>query len=1138
MRHKNLLIVTVALIGATTAFSQTLNTLPSRVLGHPNNEQISNVVTNAPNLVEGREMYAPQGIALDTSATPPIVYVSDTHNNRVLAWKNATSFTNGQFADMVIGQNDPFSTFGQGPEGGTLLTGFAAPSGLAVSKTGDLYVVDAGNNRILRFPKPFSQNQLTSVNAGTAPQHAVMVGALPDLVIGQGSLSSHQPNYNGTTGLTAQGIFTAASSFNPIYQAGVAFDASGNLWFTDTGNQRVLRFPAGNIPAANVGSTVYGISADLVIGQPSLTSTNTTPLASLTNPMQIKNQFGVLASLGFDPSGRLFVVDDYGDNTTAVGRVLVFANPSSLPSGNGSADRVMGVVPTGEIGPTGLNLTGTAATTFVYQTWIAQPAGIFFIPSGSLAGSVGVVDTGFNRILIFPPYPQWPAESTQYSPQANAVVGQGGSFTTIYPNDAQSATIGGGTPPASAGSLSSPVAAAFLASTNELFVADTGNNRVAVLPMTGGSGTVFAAATRILGQDLADANSPNLIEGREFWFTSASVDAGIALDTSGTTPHLYVSDPNNNRVLGYYDARLVKAGVRADLVIGQKDFSHAWCNYNTGASNGIGGDPTAPTQTSLCVPVGLVVDSAGNLYVADSGNGRVLRFPAPFANYPKVATLEAADLVLGQQGFSAQVKQASSSQMSVPYGVAISGINGLVVSDAALNRVLYFPFDANHTFAALSDNGKAATVVYGQPDFVSKLPGMASGSFNGPLHVATDPNGQVYVADAGNNRVVIFNDPHSPFASNTPILSITGLNAPRGVWVDINGNIWIANTNSTSVYEYPEASDLYAGATPSLTVTAVTNTATLATDGFGALYLADETNRVTIYFPALQAMNGANFLADRSIAPATIASLCAAGSNCANQATAFQYTTAGGTIGCALANNTQIPVATVLGGCQVNFVNGNVSTPAPLFYTSPSQINFYVPLSAPTSGNANIEVVQQSTGQVLAAGLAAMSNTSPGIFQQSFSGSSRQAAVLNEDNSLNSASNPAQRGHIITIYATGYGPEVPGIPADGVPAPSSPLVVVPKGLTEVLIGTCLLSEGTAAPLNCPNQPGDVGTAGSVATNWIPFTGLAPGFVGEWQIDAQIPMAVVPNQAAIIKVLFNGIASSDPQPAYQTVIYVK
>jgi len=41
----------------------------------------------APNLVEGRELLGPQAIAVDTSVTPPILYVADTFNSRVLAWK-------------------------------------------------------------------------------------------------------------------------------------------------------------------------------------------------------------------------------------------------------------------------------------------------------------------------------------------------------------------------------------------------------------------------------------------------------------------------------------------------------------------------------------------------------------------------------------------------------------------------------------------------------------------------------------------------------------------------------------------------------------------------------------------------------------------------------------------------------------------------------------------------------------------------------------------------------------------------------------------------------------------------------------------------------------------------------------------
>src|SRR5689334_21274346 len=84
-----------------------LNALPTRIVGHPLPEQ-NTINSTAANLVEGREFNAPQGIALDTDVNPPYLYVSDTGNHRILGWRNANSFRNGQPADLVIrpeGQN-------------------------------------------------------------------------------------------------------------------------------------------------------------------------------------------------------------------------------------------------------------------------------------------------------------------------------------------------------------------------------------------------------------------------------------------------------------------------------------------------------------------------------------------------------------------------------------------------------------------------------------------------------------------------------------------------------------------------------------------------------------------------------------------------------------------------------------------------------------------------------------------------------------------------------------------------------------------------------------------------------------------------------------------------------------------------
>ena len=148
---------------------------------------------------------------------------------------------------------------------------------------------------------------------------------------------------------------------------------------------------------------------------------------------------------------------------------------------------------------------------------------------------------------------------------------------------------------------------------------------------------------------------------------------------------------------------LVRPGTMADIVIGQADFMRSVVNYPNN-------DPTRPNSQSLNDPVGLVLDSQGNLFVADAGNGRVLRFPQPFNQ--SVTAFEAADLVLGQSSFTAQITDPTPRTMRLPYGLAVTSDGGLLVSDIGLNRVLLFDGPESGFV-----NGMTATKVFGQPDF-------------------------------------------------------------------------------------------------------------------------------------------------------------------------------------------------------------------------------------------------------------------------------------------------------------------------------------------------------------------------------------------------------------------------------------
>ena len=126
----------------------------------------------------------------------------------------------------------------------------------------------------------------------------------------------------------------------------------------------------------------------------------------------------------------------------------------------------------------------------------------------------------------------------------------------------------------------------------------------------------------------------------------------------------------------------MNAGDYADLIIGQ-------LNGVTSAANFPVGDPTKPSATSLSSPSGLTLDGNGNLWVADTGNGRVLRFPAPFG--PNAGTsLPSANLVIGQANFTAQLTDPTATNMRAPTSVALTSDGSLLVSDILQNRVLYF----------------------------------------------------------------------------------------------------------------------------------------------------------------------------------------------------------------------------------------------------------------------------------------------------------------------------------------------------------------------------------------------------------------------------------------------------------------
>jgi secreted PhoX family phosphatase len=128
----------------------------------------------------------------------------------------------------------------------------------------------------------------------------------------------------------------------------------------------------------------------------------------------------------------------------------------------------------------------------------------------------------------------------------------------------------------------------------------------------------------------------------------------------------------------------------ASLVIGQADL------VSSGA---------ATTATGLGFPTGVTFDSAGNLWVGDTGNNRVLQFKPAFANGMT------AGLVLGQASFTTNAAATTQSGLSGPFGIAFDSSGNLGVADSGNNRTLGFqpPFS----------NNQNASLVLGQANFTT-----------------------------------------------------------------------------------------------------------------------------------------------------------------------------------------------------------------------------------------------------------------------------------------------------------------------------------------------------------------------------------------------------------------------------------